>query len=246
MTAPVPNGIPTLAQLQKLCPLGTIELDGIAQKEVRAVFAFRDLFTALVDPKRTEGLSEAFHGIHARLVEELYQGVDPDVIPQGSPAISAIKFHAATVEHFTARMLSFDNQVDARGLANYDTLDVLEKQAGEATHQRARAYSHRFGEVLAAMRNPAIPVPMIQCIIYAVVHALFRDIVLACLYRRNPEIRFPLHRLLVLNIDVPDEATALQAVVGGYQVPLIMALQPKEFPDVVDSSMFEKPKDEPL
>lgn len=234
------NGIPTLAQLQQLCPLGTIELDAVAQKEVRAIFGFRDLFTALVDPQRTEGLQETFYEIRDRCVAET---TGPVVKAEGPPAISAIQFHKAAVEVFAARMRTFDRQLDATMLSAYDIMDVMEKQAGETTLQRAANYSHRFGEVLGSMRSPSFPVPVIQCVFYAVVHAMFRDIVISCLYRRNPEIRFPLHRLVVINIDVPDDATVLQATVTGYQVPLILALQPKVLPDVIDSSMFEKKKD---
>jgi hypothetical protein len=238
--------IPTLQQLQTLFPLGPLELDQEAMLEVRSAYAFRNLFTRLVEPEATEGVSEVIDEVHTQLYrEEEYKTTQQSSNlkaegPQRQVSISAVRFYGRCIETIAGAMRSESSPLPGLRLAIYDVLNVLEHEAGETIHARAAQYTHAFGAILSQMPQPAIPVPMIQCTVYAVLKAVLRDIVMRFLYRKYPEIRFPWSRLIVIDVDVPDDSSVLVATITGYQVPLLSSLQPQQLPDIVDSSMFEK------
>lgn len=236
--------VPTLQQLLELFPLGNIELDLAAQREVQAIFSFRNLLVRVLDPDRLDPIRGVIDEVMDQCAteERTRRGIDPDDMSEENRHVqlSAMQVHGKTFSNVAGMMRAQDAISAGEALAALDILGVLEKEAGETSHQRATQGVGALGQLLASMRAPSLPLAVIQCVVHSTLHCLFRDIVNRVLYRRYPGIRFPVHRLVVVSVDVPDESTVLQAVITGYQIPLLMSLQPKEFPEVLDSSMFEK------
>ena len=63
---------------------------------------------------------------------------------------------------------------------------------------------------------------------HGIVHWLFWNIVGAYLYRQHPELRFPVHRVVEFNVDVPDGTNKAVGIVTGYNTKLLMDLQADE------------------
>jgi hypothetical protein len=75
---------------------------------------------------------------------------------------------------------------------------------------------------------PQVPFSQIQCSVHGIIHWMFRNIVGRYLYRMHPELRFPVHRLIEYNVDVPDSSGTPQAIITGYDTKLLLAMQMEE------------------
>ena len=237
--------VPTLEQLQELFPLGVIDLDMEARREVNSIFAFRNILVRMTDPGCIDYVKTLLSDVMEDLAKEerAKQGIAEDDMSEASRHVSlnAIKVYGGQFKAIAAAMREKDSVAPGRHMAAVDNQMVMEKEAGEISRDRAFPASGRLGAMLAQVLSVSpVPLPMIQCVVHAAIHGMFREIVHGHLYRLHPGLRFPFHRLVVINVDVPDEATVLQATITGYQIPLLRSMQPQTLPDKLDSSMFEK------
>ena len=237
--------IPTLQQLQELFPLGVLDLDLEARREVNAIFAFRNIFVRMTDPDALSHTADLLETIMEGLAqkERTRLGFAPDDMSEESRHVSlnATQVYSAQFLAIAQEMQTGASATPGLRLAGVDNQCVIEKEAGEIMRERGFPASGRVGSVMAQILGASpMPLPLVQCMMHAGLHGMFRDIVHGHLYRQHPGIRFPFHRLVVINVDVPEEATVLQATITGYQIPLLRSMQPKTLPDVLDSSMFEK------
>lgn len=206
---------PSLRQIQQLYPLGNIEFDKEARAELNVVVQFRHL---MVQPLSEFQKQET--------TDELNQMIEEDNAEREIASITQDDHDRRVMKMVSAIMAREDSQQPGLDVMLADNNFQAQEMVTKTISERAGGLM-QIGMVIGG-GSPQVPFSQIQCSVHGIIHWLFRCIIGRYLYRMHPELRFPVHRLIEYNVDVPDSSGTPQAIITGYNTKLILSLQMEE------------------
>jgi hypothetical protein len=203
--------IPSISDLQRLFPVGPIELDAQARRELASISAVCYMFTALKK-----------HGTD----ETTYQEVDRRVVQRflDTDNVKKCDIHAAQIEEL-AKMMDAADSV----MPGIDHASVQDQQFMLKIFVDYSKEDPRFGAMLlaAAVADEGGPVAMhaITAGTLATLQGLMRNVVIQFLYRQHPGVRFPIQHLLQLVLDPGDDGQPVSATINGYSLDILQNIK---------------------
>ena len=214
--------------------MGVIEFDEQARKELNVVVNFRNLFLLpterFVEQETTDRLNDM---IAQHTVDNNIESITQED-------------HDLRVFNMVAEIMrDEDSQDPGTDVMLADITAQNEVDVAKLIGERIQG-SGLLGVIGMGAGINRFPFSHSRCALHGIVHWLFRYAVSKYLYRMHPEIRFPVHRLVEFNVDVPDGSTVPQAAITGYHTKLILRLQVEadfEVPDTTEG-LFNDDEDE--
>lgn len=230
--------IPNLREIQRRFPLGNLELDDQARRQMNVVVAFRNLFT------------EPLHQFsHQTTTDELNERIEADNRENDIEEMTQLEHDLRVFQFVSDIMVDEDSNTPGLDVLIADSNFQAQRTVTESSARRLGHLGGAISTMLIEMvegHKPMVPFGMIQCSVHGAIHYLFHYIVGAAVYRRYPDIRFPVHRLLEYNVDVPDGSTVPQVIITGYNTTLLMRLSDRGgdiVPDTIPEDFFNDDDD---
>jgi hypothetical protein len=230
--------IPSLHELQRRFPLGNLELDDIARRQLNAVVNFRNLFAEPIELFSKQSTTD-----------ELNERIDVYYRERGQRENTQEAHNRIIFGMIADMMEEEDTTLPAQDVLIADCNFEAERMASTTAEQR-------LGPAMSALRAIAgqlggsgniVSFGVMQCSVRAAFHYIFRYVIGSMLYRRSPDIRVPIHRLIEYNVDVPDGSTTPQVIITGYDTKLILSLgqnRVDEVPDTIPEDFLRDGDDE--
>lgn len=211
---------PSLRQIQQLFPLGNIEFDDKAIKELNTVVGFRNLLVSYISAFQEQASTDTLN----EMIEEDNEGREQDA--DGRIAMTQDEHNKRVFRMVCKVMADIDDIQPGIDVMIADNNFKAQSQASETIQERMGGLA-AIGMIVGG-GPPQVPFSQLQCAVHAIVHWLFSNIVGSYLYRMHPELRFPVHRVIEFNVDVPDGSPRVQAIITGYNTKLLLALASDE------------------
>ena len=207
--------IPSISDLQRLFPVGPIELDAQARRELASISAVRYMFAALKK-----------HSID----ETTYQEVDRRVLQRflDTDNVKKCDIHAAQIEELAKLMDAAESVMPGIDHASVQDQQFMLKIFVDYSKEDPRFGAMLLAAAVADEGGPvAIPVAThaINAGTLATLQGLMRNVVIQFLYRRHPGVRFPIQHLLQFVLDPGDDGQPASATINGYSLDILQGIK---------------------
>lgn len=203
--------IPSLSDLQRLFPIGPIELDAQARRELSALAVLRNTFITIKEramkettcPEVIKRFGRRFSDIDeveasmiaAAQLEEIIDIMETANSSEPGLDVAAVQDHALMVQEFR------------------------EKLAGDS-----RTDYSLLTQALAG-GSPDSAMCLIAAGLLAAITGMMRYSVTQCMYRKHPEVRFPIQGLVHVVIDPSTTGQSVHVTINGYAVDILRDLK---------------------
>lgn len=197
--------IPSLSDLQRLFPIGPIELDAQARRELTSLVTARSLFVAI----RQREADETVYSFVNERVSQRFSERPPSGIHSS---------HVAQVEELAGVMDIADSSSPGEDFAA--TQDLISMMRMLLAHIDAEPEAKG---VFDAMKETTLSVlfRLLAAATITTIHGLMRNVVIASMYRRHPEVRFPIQHLVHLVVDTTPTNGTISATINGYAIDIL-------------------------
>lgn len=205
--------IPSISDLQRLFPVGPIELDAQARRELASISAVRYMFAALKK-----------HSIDETTYQEVNSRISLRFLGTDIDNVKKCDIHAAQIEELAKMMDAADSVMPGIDHASVQDQQFMLKIFVDYSKEEPR-----FGAMLlaAAVADEGGPVAMhaITAGTLAILQGLMRNVVIQFLYRQHPGVRFPIQHLLQLVLDPGDDGQPVSATINGYSLDILQNIK---------------------
>jgi hypothetical protein len=198
--------IPTISDLQRMFPLGLVELDAQARRELTALAVLRNMFVSLREREEKESTCQE---INKRADSRLAGKEDTEE----SDRI------AITVEEAAKIMDSADSVEPGLDLASAQDMFLMAEEFSGSLNDGSNLGLAVLAHVAASNRSVALH--LVSAGVLGAIAGLMRNTVVQCMYRRHPGVRFPIQCLVNMVIDPGDTGRSVNATINGYAVDVL-------------------------
>lgn len=222
--------MPSLSEIQRLIPIGPLELDASTRRQLNAIVGFSAVFLNLLERYINETSSE-----------EMISKVRRD--DDGREEIDRLTHEKRIFRFATEIMEKQDSNDPGVDLLSCEVVEHMSISSAQELVKRAGIPMDLLEGIRVTMGANEIRLPfdIIRISVHSAIHSSIRYLIGQYLYSIYPDARFPIHRVVEYTVEVKDPSQAPAVLVTGYNTSLLVALQgdvPDVVPDTIPDDLF--------